>query len=320
MPSLYDELDHRSLPRMHIVSFRSITICFVSALITRIHSLSLSPRVCALRHCHSLSRSLTAVCLLMTQISYVLVGVAGYIEAPDSTSGNLLNNYCVSPGWMHTHHNSAMMLPAYAAMALSVVMAYPLNIHPCAEQHRPPLTISPSHHTSLTTSPPSPPSTLTPHHSPLPSVPPHTHSCRYTLDIMFFQQFGAQKSALRHILWTLLIASLGLLVSLYVPGINVVFQLMGSTSSAFVCFVLPAAFALKLRVPEVRGPIGCIGAWALLLGGTVLGAIATVSTLTTLGSNPPSSEPMGDESAEQLMAPHVKACSRQCAFLSSPAD
>ena len=137
---------------------------------------------------------------------------------------------------------------------------------------------------------------------------------------MFFQQFGAQKSALRHILWTLLIASLGLLVSLYVPGINIVFQLMGSTSSAFVCFVLPAAFALKLRVPEVRGPIGCIGAWALLLGGTVLGAIATVSTLTTLGSNPPSSEPMGDESAEQLMAPHVKACSRQCAFLSSPAD
>ena len=92
------------------------------------------------------------------------------------------------------------------------------------------------------------------------------------------------------------------------------------SSSAFVCFVLPAAFALKLRVPEVRGPMGCIGAWALLLGGTVLGAIATVSTLTTLGSNPPSSEPMGDESAEQLMAPHVKACSRQCAFLSSPAD
>ena len=121
----------------------------------------------------------------MTQISYVLVGVAGYIEAPDSTSGNLLNNYCVSPGWMHTNHNSAMMLPAYAAMALSVVMAYPLNIHPCAEQHRPPLTISPSHHTSL--SPPHHPhhpplSPLTTRHS-LPFLHTHTHSCRYTLDI-----------------------------------------------------------------------------------------------------------------------------------------
>ena len=37
-----------------------------------------------------------------------------------------------------------------------------------------------------------------------------------------------------------------LLFGLYVPGLQTVFQLMGSTSSAFVCFVLPAAFEIKL--------------------------------------------------------------------------
>ena len=80
------------------------------------------------------------------------------------------------------------MLPAYLAMAVSVLMAYPFNIHPC----------------------------------------------RYTLDVMCFEQCGAARSAHRHVVWTILIAGSGLAISLYVPGVHIVFQLMGSTCSAFV--------------------------------------------------------------------------------------
>ena len=44
-------------------------------------------------------------------------------------------------------------------------------------------------------------------------------------------------------------------IALRVPGINVVFQLMGGTGSAFVCYMLPAAFAWKLQLPQVRATV-----------------------------------------------------------------
>lgn len=220
VPSLYDELEDRSLPRMHAVSARAILICFGC---------------------------------------YVCVGVAGYLETPDSAS-NLLSNYCVDPSAAPAH-SSRLMLPAYVAMALSLSMAYPLNIHPC----------------------------------------------RYTLDILFFRH-AAPRSVLRHFAWTVSIAGAGLLVSLYVPAINIVFQLMGSTSSAFVCFVLPAAFGLRLNLPEARGASGGLAAWLLLIGGATLSAVATASTVSSLVGDAYSD---GGDVAPPVPQ-HVRACHRTC--------
>ena len=62
------------------------------------------------------------------------------------------------------------------------------------------------------------------------------------------------------------LAGSGLLVALYVPGINIVFQLMGSTCSAFVCFILPAACWLKLEG-------GTIFEWETLSDGKKFGTI-----------------------------------------------
>ena len=61
---------------------------------------------------------------------YLLVGFAGYRDAPEAGSGNLLKNYCVLPtgnGLAGSHRSSHLMLPAYLAMAVSVLMAYPFN-------------------------------------------------------------------------------------------------------------------------------------------------------------------------------------------------
>ena len=101
---------------------------------------------------------------------------------------------------------------------------------------------------------------------------------------MAFEQCGATRSAVRHVAWTVLIAGSGLLISLFVPGIQVVFQLMGSTCSAFVCFILPAAFGLKLRLPEASGLLGFVACSALLFGGAAVGALATLSTISGLMS------------------------------------
>ena len=56
----------------------------------------------------------------------------------------------------------------------------------------------------------------------------------------------AEPNWCRHFVLTAVICGCTLLVSLFVPNISVVFQLMGGTTSAFVCFVLPAAFAIHL--------------------------------------------------------------------------
>lgn len=181
--------------------------------------------------------SFRAMCICLT--CYLLVGLAGYRDAPSSPNGNLLKNYCVvasTHSLVPTHSSSRLMAPASLAMAVSVLMAYPFNIHPC----------------------------------------------RYTLDVMLFPHFGAVRSAARHIIWTFLIAGSGLLVSLYVPGINVVFQLMGSTCSAFVCFILPASYGLMLQLPEASGVLGRIACVALLFGGATVGVLATASTIAGL--------------------------------------
>lgn len=189
MPALYAELEERSFARMRVFSGRAMGICLTC---------------------------------------YVLVGLAGYRDAPTSASGNLLSNYCIS--------REQMMLPAWIAIGLAVCIAYPFNVHPC----------------------------------------------RYTLDVMLFGQFGAKRSALRHVLWTVGIAGTGLLVALYVPGINVVFQLMGSTCSAFVCFILPGLFGLKLRLPEASGVVGLAKTLALIVGGGGIGIAATYTTTAGL--------------------------------------
>ena len=171
-------------------------------------------------------------CMSLCAICYMLVGLAGYRDAPTSPNGNLLGNYCVTSRAV----GSRMMQVAFVAMAFSVVMAFPLNIHPC----------------------------------------------RYTLDVLLYGHLGRVDRTVRHVAWTLLIAGSGLLIALYVPGINIVFQLMGSTSSAFVCFVLPAIFGLRLDLPETHGLWRGFACRALLFGGAALGLVATAVTLSGL--------------------------------------
>lgn len=174
------------------------------------------------------SRRAMGVCLG----AYVLVGLFGYYDAPKSRNGNLLDNYCV----VGPSEGARLMLPAFGAMLVTVLMSYPLNIHPC----------------------------------------------RYTLDIMACSSLGPNAlRGPRHVGWTVLIAGSGLLIALYVPGINLVFQLMGSTSSAFVCFIMPAAFGITLRLPEASGRFGALAARLLFGGGIVIGIVATA--VTTVG-------------------------------------
>ena len=199
VPSLYEELHHRSPARMRMVSVRAIGVCL---------------------------------------LAYACIGIAGYVDFPESRHGNVLQNYDVSANDVA----SRAMIPSYLAITITVLVAYPVNVFPC----------------------------------------------RYALDMLLFRRLchlekdPSRHKLLRHVGLTLLIAGSGLIIALYVPGINVVFSLMGGTGSAFVCYMLPAAFAWKLDVPEVRGLWGKAACLALFFTGLIIGALSTAVTLMDL--------------------------------------
>lgn len=101
---------------------------------------------------------------------------------------------------------------------------------------------------------------------------------RFTLEFMIYGK-DHEASKLQRIIMTTLICSAALGVALAVPSINIVFQLLGGTSSAFVCFVLPAAFAIKLGVGSLPFKIGV---WSLFIGGIVAGVGSTVITVNNI--------------------------------------
>ena len=148
---------------------------------------------------------------------YALTGMFGSLLYHKDTNPNILNNFLADQAKHRADNNSdeegggqnLILLLSLVAMALTIVMAFPLVVFPC----------------------------------------------RYTLDVVLYHD--AEPSWCRHFVLTAVICGCTLLVSLFVPNISIVFQLMGGTTSAFVCFVLPAAFAIHLegqqRLQDERG-------------------------------------------------------------------
>ena len=165
-------------------------------------------------------------------LCYAFIGVAGYVDFPTSQYGNILKNYPI----LSAAPDMRLMLPAFVAIAITVLVAYPVNMFPC----------------------------------------------RFSLDVLLFAPCGKKYGSARHIGITLVVATASLAIALYVPGIQVVFTLMGGTSSAFVCFMLPAAFAWKLDVPEARGWTGRAGCATLFLSGLLVGGLSTATTIVQL--------------------------------------
>jgi amino acid permease len=176
-------------------------------------------------------RTVSSRAMGLCLVLYSAIGVAGYFEFGSAVRGNILDNYEI--GWNSVH--ARLMLPAFGAIALTVLMAYPLNIYPC----------------------------------------------RYTLDVMVCGSLGNRYRRARHISWTVFISLSGLLVGIFVPGINIVFQLLGGTSSAFVCFMLPAAVGWRLDLPEASGARRWCCA-LLLVSGCVVGISSTAVTFMDL--------------------------------------
>ena len=93
VPSLYEALNDKSPTQMAAVSKRAVLLCFTF---------------------------------------YLIVGLSGYADFPYSMEGNLLKNYCLIDPTRTAASAKAprVMLPAYGAIAVTIVMAYPINVFP----------------------------------------------------------------------------------------------------------------------------------------------------------------------------------------------
>eukprot|EP00668_Euglena_longa_P000256 GGOE01000344.1.p1 GENE.GGOE01000344.1~~GGOE01000344.1.p1 ORF type:complete len:480 (+),score=118.44 GGOE01000344.1:47-1441(+) len=84
-----------------------------------------------------------------------------------------------------------------------------------------------------------------------------------------------------HLSLTLFLSALILLAAVYLPGINVVFQLLGSTTSSLLCFIIPAILAWKVDLHRLSQAhrLGILGTFSL---GCFIGVLGTAITVMGL--------------------------------------
>ena len=78
----------------------------------------------------------------------------------------------------------------------------------------------------------------------------------------------------RHFLLTAAIVGLAMVLAMYLPNIQVVFGILGSTCSAFVCYIVPAMFVLKTEEGPWYGS-NKIMPTILMIGGAITGIVCT---------------------------------------------
>ena len=225
VPSVYQELNVKTLHEMSVVSIRAVTLCL---------------------------------------LCYLIVGIAGYADFPSSSEGNLLKNYCLlepirssaasltsEDPWSGSGGTSTgpprVITAAYVAITITIVMAYPVNVYPT----------------------------------------------RYTLDQMAAHYLAIRPGAQQAGRVQMSMAQLpyprhrGHHSTYRVSRAGHLDRLLtyGGTASAYVCYIIPAAAAWKLRgsIPSVGGSLlGRIGCLSLLCFGLVVGVLSTATTIAGL--------------------------------------
>jgi amino acid permease len=208
--------------------------------------------------------------------AYLLMGVFGYLDFGGTTNSNILLNYCVS----HTHNG--LMISSFVCIVITIVMAFPLNIFPCR------YTLEVVLWRWMESSKKKNKKKSKTGGEGESEGSENDVEKRLLDDVTSDSADDDQEelitttmlppSRTRHFLLTLLISGLSLITALKVKHISQVFQLMGGTASAFVCFVLPAAFAIKLGFTK-NEPLTHAATWALAVGGAAVGTLSTVVTI-----------------------------------------
>ena len=239
-------------------------------------------------------RHATWVSIALCTLLYGSISLVTLIDFGDGLLPNVLSCYRLSG------RESALLHLAFLAMAVAVIMAFPLNIFPARlsiiqmweaasskrsgrlvlrfdeEEVREPLLLqdaqNPSGSGYGSDEDAGSPRSSGRDDEPLRSVGDHaTPAIPVPMDVEGTEPFPVRQ----HQLVTLLVAGSALGLALVVPNISVVFGLLGGTTSSLLGFVVPGLLGLAME----GGSSSKVTSWVLVVAGTGIGVVTTVVTL-----------------------------------------
>jgi len=83
--------------------------------------------------------------------------------------------------------------------------------------------------------------------------------------------YSTESSTVEHFLLTLLLSGSALVVALVIPGISVIFGLMGGTAASIISFILPGLFMMDDRRKALP--------YLFVVGGALIGFFSTFITI-----------------------------------------
>jgi len=230
--------------------------------------------------------------IILCTTLYLLIGVFGFLDFTKTTTDDILINYCIQV----TH--DALMTAATFSVFLAVVVAFPFNILParvtlklifdrlktkrrrglcskatncfCLDRGLRIDEDSNSQRTSVSLE--------------IDAGSPIQSERGSSIEPLLDDQFSGQSSSslVEHVLITLLLSGGALIVAILVPGISIVFGLMGGTAASIISFILPGMFAQKMKERNGSTPrVGKVFVW----GGLVIGILTTGTTLYGIFNN-----------------------------------
>eukprot|EP00591_Stephanopyxis_turris_P001416 CAMPEP_0195508260 /NCGR_PEP_ID=MMETSP0794_2-20130614/1513_1 /TAXON_ID=515487 /ORGANISM="Stephanopyxis turris, Strain CCMP 815" /LENGTH=504 /DNA_ID=CAMNT_0040635171 /DNA_START=182 /DNA_END=1699 /DNA_ORIENTATION=- len=231
----------------------------------------------------------TRCAFLICGINFLFAGVFGYFEFGQTTQGNILKNYCT------TDTKDPLIIAAHVCVAVAITSSYPLNITPCRVTIQLALLRIVNDWTQEDDCPESAPvdaehaevdePLLDWNDDPLDQIEDsesnETNSKKHTNAAKKFSKF-MKESILWHIAITLLISGGAFGVALAVPNLALMFGIIGGTAVAFLSFILPAVYYLKV-VKTKRKIYLKISAYLLIVFGILIGITSTAITIHSIG-------------------------------------
>lgn len=255
-------------------------------------------------------RRITRNGIILCMTLYLGIGLFGFLDFRYDTKDNILNNYCIQA----TH--DALMIAASAFVAVAVVVAFPFNILParttlklilersrrmrrCHRCHQffSSATCGDCCGSCFLRSP-----VFRPEYSRVASIDSDVLYADATDALLRDEIFGdrpfmvphmsleglehveegenlTESPPLEHFLLTLFLSGSALIVALLIPGISVVFGLMGGTAASIISFILPGMFLMDTNEDNGRARQGGILPVLMVWGGTLIGVVTTYVTI-----------------------------------------
>jgi amino acid permease len=167
-------------------------------------------------------------------------GIFGYMYAGEHTSGNILNNITASSDWRSGGLGQWLFFLGRLGCGITLTLAMPLMVLPCRESLFEILDVAVNG-----------PYVVTPHEE-IPLIPDAENAASNKLEILESTNPSTKQRRLDRNPWYRYLATFGIintcyLISIRVPGVDVVWSLVGSSMAFMIAFILPSACYLKIQ-------------------------------------------------------------------------